>query len=149
MQITVKATTKESKQARGQTYYGVKAQDDQWYNLMVTDKPAVGAVFEIEVKTTEYQGKTYRWATLSAKQPAKVAQSNGHFPWEDYAAMVRVAHLLARELEPDETGTESQDRSQARIRFVNNVMMAFKDGKVALPKEDAPPPPVDDDDIPF
>ena len=73
MQITVKAVTKQAKQAKGRNYWGVKHTDDQWYNVLVDSKPNMGQTLEVEVKTSEYQGKTYRWAEI--KKPTATSSS--------------------------------------------------------------------------
>lgn len=146
MQITVKSTTKESKQAQGKTYWGVKHEDGNWYNLITNDKPAMGARFDVEVKETQYNGRTYRWATphQGSQQASGGGGGNGHIPWEDYEQMMRAAHGVAWALEPD--AGEHADRSTARAAIVNTVMIAFSNGKLALPKDDMPP---DGADIPF
>jgi hypothetical protein len=154
--IVVKSTTKESKQAQGKTYWGVKHEDGNWFNLITDSKPAQGARYNVDVKETQFNGRTYRWANIIQAQ--KAASQNGagqSHPWEDYARMARVAHELACDLEPDETGagTHFEDRSQARAAILNTVMIAFSNGKIELPKDSqAEPPPLDDDgsdSIPF
>lgn len=152
MQITVKSTTRESKQAQGKTYWGVKHSDGNWYNLITDNKPAMGAIIDVEVKESQWQGKTYRWATPTQKQAAQSAAvgANGHIAWEDYEAMAQAAHEMAQAMEPDgfdANGQNPMDRSSARAAIVNTVMIAFANGKIALPAEDPPPPA--DDDIPF
>lgn len=158
MQLTVKSTTRESKQAQGKTYWGIKHEDDNWYNLITDAKPAMGAKYNVDVKETQYNGKTYRWANIIAPQGAAKAQaeSNGHVKWEDYRLMAEIAHDLAKVLEPDEQiqivngGPEVQhvDRSAARAAIVNTCMIAFANGKISLPQDDEGAPPLDDD-IPF
>lgn len=153
MQITVESTTKEPKQARGQTYWGVKYQND-WYNLFVDSKPAQGAKFDCEVKTSDFNGKTYRWATpTKAKEQPAEQQASSNGSWEHYAEMARAAHALAAELEADaitEAGIQI-DRSHARAAILNTVMIAYSNGKVALPAEPEPPEfgGQGGDDIPF
>jgi len=159
MQITVESTTKESKQARGVTYWGVKFKGD-WFNLFVNDKPKQGDKFEVDVKESEFQGRKYRWATpvKGKEEPIKEQQANGS--WEHYAEMARAAHNLAQELEPDADvelvrGSPELvhlDRSHARAAILNTVMIAYSNGKVALPAEPEPPefgPGEDDSQIPF
>ena len=155
MEIIVQAVTKQSKQAQGKTYWGVKAGDGNWYNLIRDAKPANGDRYSVDVKETEFKGRVYRWATIVQAQSAAPDQranqspNNGHISWEDYQSMARLAHELAMEMEPDETGAEShfEDRSQARASIMNTILRDYANGRIALPKEDPLPPA--DDDIPF
>ena len=165
MQITVESTTKESKQARGQTYWGIKFKGE-WFNLFVNDKPKQGDKFEVDVKTSEWNGRTFRWATpVKGKEAPQQKEANGS--WEHYAEMARAAHRLAKELEPDssrwpqllqEGGSEDPaeiitcDRSRARAAILNTCLIAYSEGRVALPAEPEPPefgPGEDDGSIPF
>src|SRR5678815_2853761 len=146
MQITVKSTTRESKQAQGKTYWGVKHEDGNWYNVITNDKPTMGQRFEADVKETQFNNRTYRWATPIGPKQATTGNnsSNGHIAWEDYRTMAEAAHELAGELEPDDREIEpgedgnkyyvKLDRSAARAAILNTVMIAFANGKIALPK---------------
>lgn len=140
MEIVVKSTTRESKQAQGKTYWGVKHEDNNWYNLINHSKPAIGARFNVEVKETQFNGRTYRWANIVQGQQA-VGTANGHIPWGDYRHMAEIAHEMAKGMEPDDAA--------ARAAILNTVMIAFSNGRVALPKDDPEEGPPLDDNIPF
>lgn len=150
--IKVDAVTKESKEARGRKYWGVKVGND-WINVVTDTKPEKGQTLQVgEIKVSESGGRTYRWAQVDEKaQQSKQANNNGHIPWHEYERLARVAHTLALSLEPDETGSEAhfEDRSQARIALVQTVLVALRDGKVALPKDEPEEGPPAEDDIPF
>lgn len=152
MQITVQSTTRESKKTKNknQTYWGVKHSDGNWYNLIVDAKPSQGQTFDVDVKTREFQGKTYRWAEIVKKPAASHATGNGNgaaVSWTEYELMMSLAHHAATQLEPD---SDIVDRSTARAALVNTVMIAFTNGKIVVDKEDEnEPPPPDDSEAPF
>src|SRR5690349_18609000 len=113
MQITVKSTTKESKQAQGKIYWGVKHDDGNWYNVVQDLKPTMGQRFECDVKETEFNGRTYRWATPiqpvaapaaannNGNGHASAVQSSGKIPWLEFTAAFKATHAMALEVEPD------------------------------------------------
>lgn len=154
MRLEATAVTKDSKTARDRTYWGVKHSDGNWYNLLIDQRPARGAVFEVEVKESSFNGKTYRWAEIKESShkngSANANGTNGYAAtWEDYARMARAAHALASELEADVPKDQPDGVSfscaQARASIVNTVIIAFSNGKVLLPQDDEPNP----DGLPF
>jgi hypothetical protein len=151
MEIIVNKVTKESRQAQGKTYWGVE-HGGNWYNFVTNDKPKVGFRYNVEVNESQWNGKTYRWAKPAAspksEQRAKPnGNGNGQIKWDDYAEMMRAAHSLANELEPDRETDVGMSKAAARAALVNTAMIAFSNGKIAL--EEGPPPPEDDGGIPF
>lgn len=125
--------------AGGQSYY-------------VNEDPTnlVGKEVDIEVtEKTSAKGNKYKVAKITKVIEAGRANGNGHIAWEDYATMAITAHNLAHQLEPDFLGTQEEpqgvDRSQARAAILNTVMIAFANGKIALPKDAT----ASDDEIPF
>jgi len=155
MQITVKSTTKQSAMAQGKVYWGVKSEDGNWYNVITNEKPALNTKIEAEVKESNFNGRTYRWATPISREPkASAAISNGHIAWEDYKRMAleagNLAHMLESDLPGDkENGDPFVDRSQARAAIVNTLMIAFSNGKIALPKDEEPESVPPGAEIPF
>ena len=133
-------------------YFSIKV-GNRWINIQGQPDPSLkGQTVEAETKTSK-DGK-YTWAKLTTRKspallPAAEQQANGS--WEHYAEMARAAHQLARELEPDgsqwppQGGSEDPaqiitcDRSHARAAILNTVMIAYSNGKVALPAEPEPP----------
>lgn len=145
-QITIAAIGQE-KQSKFGAYFGIKV-GDEWLNVSGNrDESLKGKTFEAEIK----QSGKYKWAKLTKE----VVASNGHGPggiisWWHYAEMAKLAHGLASELEPDQTGNNPpEDRSQARAAIMNTVMIAFSNGKVSLPVDDDAVPPPDDGPMPF
>ena len=147
MEILIEAVGQE-KQSKFGAYFGVKV-NGEWLNVSGNrDESLKGRRFEAEIKPS---GK-FKWAKLvkeigSGNSSGRGGGGSG-IPWESYAAMARLAHELALEMEPDETGSEShfEDRSQARAAIMNTVMIAFSNGKIALPDDEGIPP---DADMPF
>jgi len=159
MQLTVEAVTKAPRLFNGATIWGVKAPDGTWYSLHQHDKPNKGDTLNVNVEQHHGKdGRAYldaypiidrsRGVTIPDGTPApakpQAAQSNGHIPWEDYRRMAEHAHMLAARLEPDGTETSQSDnnfqatlidRSAARAAILNTVMIAFSNGKIALPKQ--------------
>lgn len=158
MEIIATAVSKESRQARGQTYWGVKHSDGQWYNVITDNRPAQGTRYNVEVKTSESNGRTYRWATMAkaaATAPSAANGNGGSISWEDYERAAELAHGLALNLEPDISDLRENgehvivaDRAQARLSFTSTALIAFSNGRLALPKDEPPEAP-DDSDIPF
>lgn len=148
--ITVEAVTKEAKESKGRRYWGVKS-GNRWINMFMDTPPQKGQKLNAEIKTSEYNGKTYHWGeivTPKAPPAESHAASNGAHDWADYRYMAKLAHELASELEPDsESGMP--DRASARAAILNTVMIAFSNGKVKLPDEDEVPPPDDSEAPPF
>ena len=133
-------------------YFSIKV-GNRWISVQGQPDPSLkGRTVEAETKTSR-DGK-YIWAKINAPKeaPPPVEQANG--TWEHYAEMARAAHVLALELEPDwidaDTGHRT-DRSEARMAFVQSIIVSFREGKVALPAEPEPPEfgPDQSDDIPF
>jgi hypothetical protein len=130
--------------------------------------PLVGKTVDITVETkTSVKGNTYKIAKIVKVLdgvPATQPSSNGQgVRWVDYVTMARLAHEVATELEPDVDSAPvnegdntskvehyldvkaegRQDRSTARIAFVNTVLIAFTNGKIALGEGE------DEESIPF
>lgn len=143
-------------------YFSIKV-GNRWINVQgAPDASLKGRTVDAETKTSK-DGK-YIWAKINAPKeaPPPAQQANGS--WEHYAHMARVAHALAADLEPDDLEQTTEqggtpivlkvnvDRSHARAAILNTVMIAYSNGKVALPAEPEPPefgPNQQDDDIPF
>lgn len=153
-QITVGAATKEPKNFGDETIWGVKV-GNSWMDLHTPNKPARGAVLTVETWSVEGKnGKSYVHARPVAGQqpaqppaaapaqqqtrsaPVQSTNSNRTTPYthsfEDYAAVARKVKPLAMELFADIPG----DQVGAQERFTVAFMIAFGDGKLALPVED-------------
>src|SRR5262249_54106180 len=94
-QITAEQVTRESKQAQGKIYWGIK-HGDNWFNLIVNDKPQRGARFVVDVKETQWNGRTTGWA-MPVIEESKPHSSNHHIAWEDYKKMALEASSLAHQ----------------------------------------------------
>jgi hypothetical protein len=123
-----------------------------------------------------YQGKTYKQIKLSGNflleedkpegknvgwpVPEAAPSTNGNGPtandpakpvltmpeWTDYAQLVRAAHLVAMEIEPDTQTVEGVgvtviDRSHARASLMATILIAFgrRDFSFAMPDKDEMP----------
>lgn len=148
MRLKIEAVTKESKESpRGERYWGVKS-GETWFNLKTDKQPRVGDVLDVDVKETEYKGKIYRWATINETQPepteekrASASPASTRPTWTEVKIVLREAHFIALELEPDvESGA---DRAAARAAIVNTVIIAFTKQGFDLDLPDAA------DDVPF
>jgi hypothetical protein len=145
------------KQGQYGPYGSIKSGND-WYTVNGDPAQYAGKIVDGDIETKQGRnGQLFKVLknvkVVEQQQQKSAAQSNNHIPWTAYEAMAKLAHTLALELEPDgselgetQTGDEAHtiplltvDRSAARIRFVNNVMMAFKDGRVGLPQADEDP----------
>lgn len=140
MQLKIEAVGQQKTSQYGE-YFGVKA-GGVWYNVQGPRQDLKGKTFEAEVKDS---GK-FKWAKLlkeaGAPAPSGNGASHGAVAWDDYEKMADMAHSMATRLEPGDPA--------ARAAILNTVMIAYSNGKIALPKEEPPPdaPPFDDD-IPF
>lgn len=146
MEIVVKSTTKESRQAQGKQYWGVKHEDGQWYNLITDSKPAMGARYKVEVKETQFQGRTYRWANI-VQQTQHFADSNGRA-----AKITSDEGGRAFDFWSSKVNELSEWTPEAKASVLCTLMIATFDGKVASPKDDEIPPDapaLDGDDIPW
>ena len=153
MRVRIQAVTKETKRDKfsGEIVTGVKF-NDGWHDMKGDMRHLRNQEADIELD------KNGKWARLieslpagqagrSAPQPPPIpesahAASNGKIPWADCKDMIYLAHTLAAQLEPDQVndpyiGTDhpkvESDRSVARCAIVNTVMIAFTNGKIALP----------------
>lgn len=111
----------------------------------------IGKTVEITVtEKTSAKGNKYAIATID--RVVESAASNGHsgaVSWSEYEQMARLAHALAAALEPNvesvldpddgKLAHPEIDRSPARAAILNTVMIAFSNGKVALPEEEPTP----------
>lgn len=145
MQLQVEAVTKAPRLFNGHTIWGVKC-GANWYSLYQLKPPAKGETLNVTVESHKGRdGRDFLDAYPIIETPpakAQPAASNGHIPWEDYQRMAEHAHALAASLEPDTLGKGGEneelvvrtvDRSAARAAIVNTVMIAFSNGKIALP----------------
>ena len=130
-------------------YFSIKV-GNRWINVKGQPIPGLKGNKVLAETKTSADGK-YTWAKINAPEekapPPAAEQANGS--WEHYAEMARAAHNLALELEPDRE--DGEDRSEARMAFVQSIIVAFREGKVNLPAEPEPPEfgPDQSDDIPF
>lgn len=138
----------------GQVSSKIHSGNDYFY-INADGTPYVGKTvqFDIEEKTSA-KGNKYRIAH-NLKVIEAAAAANGGIAWADYFKMASIAHALARTLEPDEMHLEPVenggtavkridiDRSQARAAILNTCMIAFANGKIALPDEN------EADEMPF
>ena len=72
------------------------------------------------------------------------ATANGALHWPDYESIIRAAHNLINELEPDVFGPLGEegsivpiavDRSRARVAFLSTIVIAASNGKIAVDAE--------------
>jgi hypothetical protein len=147
MQLKIDAVGPQKTSQYG-NYFGIKSGND-WYNCAGDRNESLkGKSFEVKVKE---KGK-FKWAKiLKEVTPAQAASGNGHIPWATFVMVAKAAHELALELEPD---TEAFDRAPARIDFVQSIIVALREAKIAVPSEDEGAPPFEPEDetgsgIPF
>jgi hypothetical protein len=79
-------------------------------------------------------------AAAPQAQPQRVSMTN----WTEYMGIVRAAHYLANELEPDniDAALATIDRARARSAIVNTILIAWgkKDFVFEAPVDDGKPP---------
>ena len=169
MELNIEAVTNAPRTYKGQTYWGVKSGGDHWYDFYVSEKPTVGKTYRVIVTDrTGSNGRIYQLAKLAPlatqpqaqsatngngavkpaeeqpKEPAPQAPKDNRIPLAEWCAAAKAFHVLAKELEPDETNEQGMfihERSQARAAMVNTAMIAFSNGKISLelPEEDSMP----------
>ncbi len=125
--------------SKGDFYWGIKINENDWLNLVQRDKPQRGTM-EVEIN-----GK---WArpvagSPSAKSGPAAATKNGQAKWTDYLRAFDQAFIKVA------GGKEEMTAPEATV--ICSMLIAIADGKVAPPvneeePDEAPPP---DDDIPF
>lgn len=125
----------------------IKASDGKSYYVNEDCTSHIGKTVEVEVtEKTSAKGNKYNIAKILKVHEAEAATpvSNGGPPsWAAYAHLMKEAHNLALELEPDGLGEGAilVDRSQGRAAIVNTIMIAFSNGKIKIEE--------DPDTIPF
>jgi len=123
----------------GNGWHGLQVEDKSYNNrngqLVHARQLKASGKFTLRVMEQESQPSS------DPKQPAYRKPT-----WDEYCIVARRAHELASELEQDGDGVAIDDRSYARIKFVNTVMMAFTHGDFSF---DFGPTINIDDDIPF
>ena len=164
--ILVEAVAGNPREYQGKLSWGVKLPNQVWITLHQQEKPNRGDRINVEIKQKQgNNGRVFIDAypvQPPAAQPAPQAaqassngneapRTNGKLAWDDFTRMIRAAHALARELEPDgpPPGAPQDrivaDRSRARITFVDTIIMSFDHGKIALPKQEEEAEPWDAD----
>ena len=145
MQVTIESFSDYKKTDRGPSAK-IKTTNGDLIYINEEPAPLVGKTVEIEVnEKTSQKGNKYKVGKI-IKVLEATASSNGKITWDAYRAMAEAAHDLAGKLEPDlpaqpQTNEQHIDRSAARVRFTNNVMMAYANGKIFVPEEDDDLPP--------
>ena len=147
MQVIIESVSDVKTDQRG-TSSKIKCSDGQSYYVNEDGTPLVGKTVELtsEEKTSAKGNKYKIGKIVKVLEGAAAPSSNGKVSWDEYKDIARAAHVLALELEPDvkEADMPVLDRSAARVAFVQTILVALRDGRIALPKvEDG------EDNIPF
>jgi hypothetical protein len=150
MQVKIDSVSDVKTNDRG-TSSKMKCGNESYY-VNEDATPHIGKAVEISVEEkTSQKGNKYKIAKIvKVLEGAAAVNSNSHVSWIDYSQMAKLAHNLALELEPDGSRIEPDgepgsavvtvvDRSQARIAFVQTVLVALRDGKLLLPGDDEIP----------
>lgn len=108
-----------------------------WFNLL-------GKVEGLEGKTVNLKPTGFRdWYELAFIADEKSETGNGSalstsskIEWSIYMDLVRSAHDLAKDLEPDIPGEGGAllDRSEARRAIVNTILIAHSNGAFEFPE---------------
>jgi hypothetical protein len=148
MRVKIQSCTRELRKLRdGRDATGLKI-DGKWYDAPGDHRDKYNKEVEVELS-----GK---FAKIIEANADAGSSSNGHSgaaSLEDLKNFMFEAHKIAVMLEGDSTDERPDsnpvyfDRAQARAAIVNTLVIAFTNGKIALP--DGPPPPDDSDNIPF
>lgn len=143
MKILVEAVTKAQRSTPKGMCWGVKV-GDKWLDYFDPTPPRKGSTIEVEVSETNPKWVRPMEGRVSAppqlQEPSKPAPTlqeranNGGIQWFEYVGAMRIAHAVAKDLEPDVEGG-IPDRSQARAALVDTLMIALTAGRVELPKE--------------
>jgi len=149
MQLTIESFSDYKKTDRGPSAK-IKATNGDLIYINEEPGPLVGKTVDMDVnEKTSQKGNRYKVGKiLKVYEGSEAGSSNDKITWDAYRAMAEAAHDLAKKLEPDRIdsgGGENfvtVDRSAARVRFTNNVMMAYANGKIVVPEEE-------DDPVPF
>jgi hypothetical protein len=155
MQVTIDKISDIKQGQRGGVSSKIHAGNDYWY-VNEDGSHYVGQVVQFDEEHKQSaKGNKYRIAhnVKVVEQPTTQQYANGATqPWSEWEAMAARAHALAKVLEPDEFvfppqgGSEDPerlvrvDRSMARMRFVNTVLIAFSNGKIAADEDEGPVP---------
>ncbi len=143
MILTIKAVAKDPKQAQGKTYWPVLHTDQNWYNLITNDRPQQGQNFDVDVKLSEFNGKTYRWANIIPQSQRALAQAQSPAPQNGGLNQYLMAEALAFWWEKV-AALELVDEAKASV--LCTLLIATSDGRV---KFEEPELPEAEDNIPF
>lgn len=151
--ITVDAVTKEPRVFQGRKQWGVKLPNGDWLSMECDFQPQRGQNFDVAIKETSKNGKTYKNATIVGPAPsaqpapppappsleaiAKEAFNqlkpasyalppNGKISWDDWVSVAMAAGELAERLALE---------MDARGAFINTTMIAFSNGKLETPPQ--------------
>lgn len=110
---------------KGEPQRGVKATEGRWLKVRGAKigEAQVGDTLTI-TEPSEYNRKWY--SQLIGIKPAQQAKQNsiGPVDLDEYLWLLKKAHEIVKELEPDD--------GNARARMVNTLMMAFSNGKIDI-----------------
>jgi len=150
MKLTIESFSDYKKTDRGPSAK-IKATNGDLIYINEEPAPLVGKTVDMDVnEKTSQKGNRYKVGKiLKVYEGSEAGSSNDKITWDAYRAMAEAAHELAMKLEPDlefqnagDNHVVNVDRSAARVRFTNNVMMAYANGKIVVPEEE-------DDPVPF
>lgn len=126
-------------------------------------KQKFATLYEVERDSYQRQKELSPPAPKPATQPPAprpepqimggLPQAPGVPTWKEYQGMLRAAHRLAYDHEPDipcdpKTNDQFINNATARAAIVNTIMIAFTNGKVQAPKETEPEIPGADAPMP-
>ena len=148
-----------SRTGKGKPKLGCKVSDGRWIQVMGDGIADIRAGDELVLSEPAQFGKSW-FATLKEIKapPDGQAPSDGVPTWDHCEQLIRKAHELALELEPDgyaerekrievespngEPHTEPLvvvDRSRARMAFVSTLIIAFTNRKIAADEPSGSP----------
>jgi len=169
--ITVDAVTKEPRVFQGRKQWGVKLPNGEWLSMECDFQPQRGQSFDVAIKETFKNGKTYKNATIVGPAPAAPppappsleaiakeafnqlkpnsyaeAPRNSKISWDDWCLMIRASWQILSSLD--------LPHAEA-VAVISTTLIAFSNGKLETPVEAGPvsdgaeAPEAKDDDIPW
>lgn len=130
----------------------IKAGNESYYaNEDAT--PYIGHSVDAEISEKKSaKGNIYKIAKILGiakvqQSPAESAHDGHALTWEQYETIIKDAHRLISELEPDGYGGPINggedapqlitiDRSRARVAFLSTIVIAASNGKIAVGDDD-------------
>ena len=166
MIIQVDAVTKEPRVFQGRKQWGVKLPNGEWLSMECDFQPQRGQSFDVAIKETSKNGKTYKNATIVGPAPAAPPpappqqtpsveaqfnqikqQASGKISWDDWTLAIRLIWDIVQD-----TGMPPAEG----VALVSTTLIAYSNGKLETPVFPVMDDPVVDgnsevkeDDIPW